>query len=204
MQSTMPTYYHLDPQTIGSLTQSPNHSHHSFSVYKRADKKIKPIAQPIPLEFKVTRTIPYDPLLTLLPLNLHFSNAQPTHKFAQEHINMLLEEMRKDDFLTPDEMQLFLYVLVKNEAAIAFEDEDRGMLKESYFSPYKIPHVPHGPWQERNIPIPPGLREKVVELLHLKSRLEYMNLVNHHINPNGSVLGILKNRSFILYMIYNL
>ena len=42
------------------------------------------------------------------------------------------------------------------------------MLKESYFSPYKIPHVPHAPWQERNIPILPCLCEKAVELLHLK------------------------------------
>ena len=76
--------------------------------------------------------------------------------------------MLSHDFLSPEERKLFLYVLIKNEAATALVDEHRGTLKESYFSPYKIPHVPHEPWQQKNIPIPPGLREKVIELLQLK------------------------------------
>ena len=77
-------------------------------------------------------------------------------------------DMLSHDFWSPEERKLFLYVLIKNEAAIAFVDEDCGTLKESYFSPYKIPHIPHEPWQQKNIPIPPGLRKKVIELLQLK------------------------------------
>ena len=76
--------------------------------------------------------------------------------------------MHTDKFLLQEDIQLFLYILVKNEATIAFEDIYRGTLKESYFTPYKIPHVPHIPWQDKNIPIPPGLRDKVMELFQLK------------------------------------
>jgi len=41
-------------------------------------------------------------------------------------------------------------------------------LKESYFTPYIIPTIPHTPWEYRNIPIPPGIRDKVIELLKHK------------------------------------
>jgi hypothetical protein len=39
--------------------------------------------------------------------------------------------------------------MLLNEEALAFEDKDRGMLKESYFSDYIMPTVPHTPWDSR-------------------------------------------------------
>jgi hypothetical protein len=44
-------------------------------------------------------------------------------KFTQERINKLLADMESHHFLWLDELQLFAHVLIKNEAAIAFEDE---------------------------------------------------------------------------------
>jgi len=55
-----------------------------------------------------------------------------------------------------------------NEDSIAFEDIECGTLKDSYFSPYIIPTIPHVPWEYKNIPIPPGLLDKVLEVLKLK------------------------------------
>ncbi len=60
------------------------------------------------------------------------------------------------------------FIPMVNEKGIAFEDVERGTLKESYFSPYIIPTISHSPWEYRNIPIPPGLMPKVLELLKLK------------------------------------
>ena len=160
----------LNPQIIGRLTQSREHSTSTdtYGAYKRVDQKIKPISQRIPPEFKVTCTIPYDPLTTLVPIDENFTDPEPTQKFTQEWIDKINNDMRSHEFLSPEERKLFLHVLIKNEAAIAVIDEDHGTLKESYFSPYKIPYVTHEPWQQKNIPIPPGLREKVIELLQLK------------------------------------
>ena len=76
--------------------------------------------------------------------------------------------MLSHNFLSPKECKLFLHVLIKIEADIAFVDEDHWTLKESYFSPYKIPHTPHELWQQKNIPIPSRLRKKVIGLLQLK------------------------------------
>jgi hypothetical protein len=52
--------------------------------------------------------------------------------------------------------------------ATLFIDTERGTLKESYFSPYVMPTVPHDPWAFKIIPIPPGIRDKVIELLKEK------------------------------------
>jgi hypothetical protein len=49
-----------------------------------------------------------------------------------------------------------------------FEDSERGTFHDDYFSPYKIATVPHVPWEYKNIPIPPGILHKVIEVLKLK------------------------------------
>jgi len=55
--------------------------------------------------------------------------------------------------------------MINNEQALAFVDTEHGTLKESYFSPYVMPTVPHTPWEYKNITIPPGIRNNVIELL---------------------------------------
>jgi hypothetical protein len=55
-----------------------------------------------------------------------------------------------------------------NEKTLAFEETDRGTLREDYFSPYIMATIPHSAWEERNIPIPPGIKDKVIELLKHK------------------------------------
>ena len=161
----------LDPLTIENITQSNEHSTQSaqtYGAYKQGDKCIKPISQSISQKFKVTRSIPYDPSTTLISLDIQFDENWTTVKFTQNQIDKLLADMESHHFLWLEEHQMFMHILIKNKAAIAFEDEYWGTLKETYFSPYKIPHIPHIPWQERNIPIPPGPRNKVIDLLCLK------------------------------------
>jgi hypothetical protein len=58
--------------------------------------------------------------------------------------------------------------MINNEKTLAFVETDRGTLKEEYFSPYVMATVPHTPWEYKNIPIPPGIRDKVIELLKEK------------------------------------
>jgi len=72
------------------------------------------------------------------------------------------------EFLSPEEESLFQWIMTTNEMRIAFEDAERGTLKESYFSPYIIPKVPHVPWEHKNIAIPPGLLKQVLDVIKLK------------------------------------
>jgi hypothetical protein len=49
----------------------------TFTMYKRADKKIHPVSGIFPEEARVRYTIPEDPLLALQPLSIH---PQALHK----------------------------------------------------------------------------------------------------------------------------
>jgi len=81
---------------------------------------------------------------------------------------MKILKINESGFLSPEEEKLFKHIMKLNQEAIAFEDVERGTFKESYFSPYIIPTIPHIPWVYKNIPIPAGLREKVIDVLRLK------------------------------------
>ena len=145
--------------------QTPSHPP-TYTAYKRVDKKIHPVSTQFPLDYQVRRQIPSNPLIALSPLPTHPPEFVPTPKISQERMKLL--NVNPKGFLWPEEEKLFQYVMKLNEAGIAFEDVERGTLKEEYFSPYIIPTIPHTPWEYRNIPIPPGLMPKVLEVLKLK------------------------------------
>jgi hypothetical protein len=137
-----------------------------FTAYKRVGKKIHPVSTQFPIDCRVTRQIPEDPLLTLPHLPTRPPKFTPTAKISMERLAEL--NINPAGFLWPEEEKLFQHVMKLNETGIAFEDIERGTLKDSYFSPYIIPTVPHLPWEYRNIPIPKGLLPRILEVLKLK------------------------------------
>jgi len=58
--------------------------------------------------------------------------------------------------------------MILNKDGIAFEDIERGTLKDSYFLLYIIPTIPYTPWQHQNRPVPPGIADEVIKVLKLK------------------------------------
>jgi hypothetical protein len=157
-----------DDDIIIDITSQDNtqDSYSVFTMYKRVDKKVKPVPTSFPEDCYVRRGIPEDPLLTLPKLSTHPPEFTPTKKITTDRLKIL--KVNDKGFLSPEEDKLFTHIMVINEDAIAFEDTERGTFKDSYFSPYIIPTIPHRPWEYKNIPIPPGLREKVMEVLKLK------------------------------------
>jgi hypothetical protein len=137
-----------------------------FTAYKTVDKKIKPVSGTFPESARVQRQFPHEPLDGLRELSRQPPDFSPTNHMTQERMNSL--DINKEGFLWPEEEKLFQQVMAFNEEALAFEEVDRGTFSESYFSPYIIPTVPHVPWEYKNIPIPPGIRDKVIELLKHK------------------------------------
>ena len=138
---------------------------HVYTMYKRVDQKIKPVSTRMPPEASVKRRIPKDPLASLPELPFHAPDFVPTAKLTAERLASL--EVN-EGFLSPEEEKLFAHVMLLNEKALAFEDLERGTLNESYFSDYVIPTIPHKPWEFRNMPIPPGIMNQVLEVLKLK------------------------------------
>ncbi|PBK69945.1 hypothetical protein ARMSODRAFT_841040, partial [Armillaria solidipes] len=124
-----------------------------FTMYKRVDRKIKPVSTTFPEEARVRRTIPQDPLLTLAKLPTHPPEFQPTERLTEERIKEL--NVNQDNFLWPEEEKLFKHVMKLNEQTLPYEEKDRGTFSQEYFSDYVMPVVEHTPWEYKNIPIPP-------------------------------------------------
>ena len=87
-------------------------------------------------------------------------------RLTQERLDKM--NLNSTGFLWPEELKLFQHILQVHQNHFVFEDSQRGSFREDYFSPYIIPVVPHVPWAFANIPIPPGIRERVVDLLREK------------------------------------
>lgn len=136
------------------------------TAYKRVDRKVKPVPGVFPEDARVIRQIPEDPLQSLPPLLKNPPEFVETGRLTKERLASL--NINPDGFLWPEEERLFGQVLQLNQHTLVFEEHERGTFREDYFSPYIVPTVPHVPWAFANIPIPPGLREQVVELLKEK------------------------------------
>lgn len=63
---------------------------------------------------------------------------------------------------------MYASVLLNNEEALAWTEEEKGGFREEFIPPVKIPVVEHKPWQDRNIRLPIRTREKVIQFLRQK------------------------------------
>jgi len=146
-----------------ALTNTPSLQHHEASlVYKKVAKKVRPVPTTLPEDFRNIRRIPEDPLLSLPPLPTHPPDFSPGQHLTEERLEAL--ELNRFDFLWPEELKLLQHVLLLNETGLAWTDEERGWFRDEYFSPVKIPVIEHVPWAHKNIPIPYGILDEVIQI----------------------------------------
>ena len=137
-----------------------------YGAYKRVDHKVKPVPGRYPEDARVIQKFPENPLDSLVPLTPLPPDFIPTKKLTNECLALM--KLNPDGFLWPEEEKPFAHVMQLNEAALAFDESECSNFRSDYFSPYIIPVLPHKPWEYRNIPIPPGIRERVIQLLRDK------------------------------------
>ncbi|MBW0508336.1 hypothetical protein O181_048051 [Austropuccinia psidii MF-1] len=98
-------------------------------------------------------------------------------------------------YLSKAERRLLLSLIALRERAIAFSEEERGFLENSYGKPYKIPVIPHTPWSKKPIPIPKPIlpqlmeliRERIRTLLYAQSTSSYKSLIFYVAKSNGKL-----------------
>ncbi len=88
-----------------------------------------------------------------------------THLTQERYDNL---DLNKYDFLWPEEVKLAVHILKVNEKALAWTEAKCGRFRDDYFSPVKIPTITHTPWVHKNIPIPTGLLDKVINIFKEK------------------------------------
>jgi hypothetical protein len=140
-------------------------SHHVFA-YKKVTNKVKPVATTMPAHAQIICQIPKDPLLTLPTLLPNPPDFVPGNRLTQEQMDNL--GIFKNTFLWPEEQKLTVHVLMNNELALAWNESEKGCFKDEYFPPVVIPTIEHTLWVHRQLPIPPGIHDKVINLIKSK------------------------------------
>ncbi|RPD67519.1 hypothetical protein L227DRAFT_464041, partial [Lentinus tigrinus ALCF2SS1-6] len=135
--------------------------------YKPVAKKVKPVLAPLPDQFRIVRKIEGDPLADMPPLSPHPPPFVPTGRYTQERKDAM-DKLHGGDFLWPEERALLHQLIMQQNEAFAWNDEERGQFREDFFPPVVIPTIPHRPWVQRNIPIPPGLFDEVCAIIRRK------------------------------------
>jgi hypothetical protein len=120
-------------------------------------------------------------------LLMHPPDFVPGLRYMQERYKKL--QLNPDSFLWPEEEKL---------AHLSWIEEEKGEFQQDFFPPVRIPTVPHMPWVYKNIPIPPGLHDELVKIIHDKiasgayepSNAAYRSRWFCIINQDGSSLCI--------------
>ncbi|KAF8307482.1 hypothetical protein DL93DRAFT_2043946, partial [Clavulina sp. PMI_390] len=85
-------------------------------------------------------------------------------RINKERLELILRNVPKD-FLSDEELNLLVYILLINEKAIAFEDSERGRFKSKYFPDYIMQTVDHVPWEYPQHPYPLAKKAEMIRLL---------------------------------------
>jgi len=134
--------------------------------YKPVALKVKPVIGELPGKFRIIRNIIGDPLKDMPRLSTTPPPFTPTGRYNAERKEII--DKNHPGFLLPAERDLLHHFMMQHESAFAWDDSERGHFREDFFPPIDIPVVPHKPWVERNIPIPPGIYDDVCAAIRRK------------------------------------
>ena len=134
--------------------------------YKPVALKIRPVIGELPEKFRIIRTILGDPLAGLPTLNPNPPDFVPCSRYTQDRKDLF--DTINAGFLLAEECKLLHHFMMLHQDAFAWNDTERGHFREDFFPPIEIPVIPHKPWVQKNIPIPPGLFDEVCQLIQRK------------------------------------
>ena len=148
-------------------TGKPVASVYAGKKYKPVALKVKPVYQELPDKYRIIRDIKGDPLADMPPLNPNPPPFVPKGRYTQERMEQM-DKVHNTGFLQPEELKVIHDMVNNQNEAFAWEDSERGRFKQEYFPDIEMPVVEHKPWVLRNIPIPPGMHEDVMEFIRIK------------------------------------
>jgi len=134
--------------------------------YKPVANRVKPVRTTLPEEHRIIRLQHPDPLRGMPQLPTRPPAFTPGLRYTLERRNALQATI--GDFLWPEEEKLAHELVKLQEQAFAWEEIEKGRFKDEYFAPILIPTIEHIPWALRNIPIPPGIYDRVINVIREK------------------------------------
>ena len=135
--------------------------------YKPVALNIRPVETELLSQFHITREIKGNPLKDMPQLSTQLPPYVPTGHYTPER-KEVIDQAHPGDFLLPEERTLLHHFMCIQNLGFAWNDSERGHFCEDFFPLIKIPMIPHKPWTQKNIPIPPGIYEEVCKLIKKK------------------------------------
>jgi hypothetical protein len=134
--------------------------------YKPVALKVRPVIGELPERYRIIRNIIGDPLANLPVLDPHPVVFKPCGRYTLERKEIF--DKVNAGFLLDEERKLLHHFMMLHQDAFAWNDTERGHFREDFFPPIEIPVVPHVPWVQKNIPIPPGIYDEVCRTIQRK------------------------------------
>ena len=135
--------------------------------YKPVARKVRPVVTAVPPQFRINRKIEGDPLAEMPQLSPNPPKFTPTGRYTQEH-REALDKAHPEGFLWPIERDLMHHFMCLQNEGFAWNDLQRGRFRTDFFPPVEFPVIPHKPWIQKNIPIPPRVYEEVCRIIKKK------------------------------------
>jgi len=146
-----------------SLISTPiSHHHKAALAYKKVVNKVHPVPASLPEDFHNVHHFPEDPLLMLPSLPTSPPDFVPGLCLTEERLDAL--DLNKSDFLWPEELKLLQHILLLNKSGLMWTEDKKGRFCDNYFAPVKIPAIKHVPWIHKNIPIPYGILDDIIQI----------------------------------------
>ena len=123
--------------------------------YKKVANRTKPVATTLPEEYRIVRHEPPDPLASLPELPIHPPDFTPGERYTQERYEA--NDIDPGKFMWPEEKKLGHHIIRINEFCLAWEETEKGSFKLTFYPAVMMPTIEHTPWNEKNLPIPPGI-----------------------------------------------
>ena len=127
--------------------------------YKPVAQKVRPVVTQLPGKYRIVREIQGNPLEDMPVIEKVPPSFKPTGRYTEERKEAL--EKAHPGFLWEGEMGLLHHFMMLQNEGFAWTDEERGRFKSEFFPPIDFPVIPHVPYIEKNIPIPPGIYDQV-------------------------------------------
>ena len=167
-------HYTSEPRNP-DIASALNHTTHStYFVFDPKKKPYKPVAKKVraqltelPEKFRIKRQIIGDPLELMPTLDPNPKPFAPTGRYTQPRREKI-DSIHAEQFLWEQERALMHDFMCKQHEGFAWDDSERGKFRTDFFPPVDFPVIPHKPWVEKNIPIPPGVFRQVCEAVKVK------------------------------------
>jgi hypothetical protein len=130
-------------------------------------KKVKPIGATLPKEFRIVRNIQGNPLADLPILSLHPIDFVPTSQYDQAGFD-IIEKNHPLGFLTKEECCFMHHFMMIHQEGFAWKENQKGSFHKDFFPPVRMPITEHVPWVLKNMPIPPGIYNQVLNVVREK------------------------------------